>query len=381
MRAILCLLLAAGLASGQFAAPGAAKPDKQTDLEDEALQAALTESNGSPIDIIHALELHLKKYPSSPRRREIDRTLTKAAIDLRDDRRIIEYGERALAADPEDLQLLDRVASALLQTQTTNPEKAARALIYARKFEELVLVVEKDKVERREAARHKEDVDRGLSRAFLFQARALGTLGKYGEAVAFAQKSFDRYASENAAHEMGRWLAKAGHEKESAEWFANALMIPDSRATESDRADDRKAMSEHWMKAKGSEAGLGDVILAAYDRTNALVAARNKRLKELDPNRSYLPSSPYHSPAVFAAGNKTDSMPEVHLWGPRGYTGESMIVMADRPERLAEIFTTFRKVAHVTHQYSMPYQHFDVYYCQGMKQPLSELWPRVKNWD
>lgn len=42
-------------------------------------------------------------------------------------------------------------------------------------------------------------------------------------------------------------------------------------------------------------------------------------LEELDPNRAYLPSSPYHSPAVVAAGNKTDSMPEVHLWGPRGY--------------------------------------------------------------
>ena len=42
-------------------------------------------------------------------------------------------------------------------------------------------------------------------------------------------------------------------------------------------------------------------------------------LKDLDPHRSYLPSSPYHSPAVFAAGNHTDSMPEVHLWGPRGY--------------------------------------------------------------
>ena len=42
-------------------------------------------------------------------------------------------------------------------------------------------------------------------------------------------------------------------------------------------------------------------------------------LKELDPNRAYLPSSPYHSPAVVAAGSKMDSMPEVHLWGPRGY--------------------------------------------------------------
>ena len=70
-----------------------------------------------------------------------------------------------------------------------------------------------------------------------------------------------------------------------------------------------------------------------------------------------------------------------YLWGPHGYTGESMIVMDDRPERLAEIFTTFRKVARVSHLYSMPYEHFDVYYCEGMKQPLSKLWPQVKNWD
>jgi beta-mannosidase len=42
-------------------------------------------------------------------------------------------------------------------------------------------------------------------------------------------------------------------------------------------------------------------------------------LQRLDPHRSYLPSSPYHSPAVFAAGNGGDLMPEVHLWGPRGY--------------------------------------------------------------
>jgi hypothetical protein len=69
------------------------------------------------------------------------------------------------------------------------------------------------------------------------------------------------------------------------------------------------------------------------------------------------------------------------LWGPHGYTGESMIVMDDRPERLSEIFTSFRKVAEVLHPYSMPYQHFDVYYCEGMKQPLNELWPQLKMWD
>jgi hypothetical protein len=35
----------------------------------------------------------------------------------------------------------------------------------------------------------------------------------------------------------------------------------------------------------------------------------------------------------------------------------------------------------VAQPYSMPYQHFDVVYCQGLHPPLAELWPRVKRWN
>jgi hypothetical protein len=69
------------------------------------------------------------------------------------------------------------------------------------------------------------------------------------------------------------------------------------------------------------------------------------------------------------------------LWGPRGYTGESTIILDDRQKRLEELFRDVRKVARVSHPYSMPYQHFDVFYCQGIKIPLRELWPAIKNWD
>ena len=69
------------------------------------------------------------------------------------------------------------------------------------------------------------------------------------------------------------------------------------------------------------------------------------------------------------------------LWGPQGATGESMIVMADRQENLERVFTSVRKVAHLSHPYSMPYEQFDIFYCTGIKQPLAELWPKVKNWD
>jgi beta-mannosidase len=40
---------------------------------------------------------------------------------------------------------------------------------------------------------------------------------------------------------------------------------------------------------------------------------------EFDPVRTYLPSSPYCSEEYFRMGNNPDLLPEVHLWGPRGY--------------------------------------------------------------
>ena len=43
-------------------------------------------------------------------------------------------------------------------------------------------------------------------------------------------------------------------------------------------------MGELYRKLKGSEKGLGDLVLEAYDRTHALLAARNLRLRENDPN-------------------------------------------------------------------------------------------------
>jgi 4-amino-4-deoxy-L-arabinose transferase-like glycosyltransferase len=69
------------------------------------------------------------------------------------------------------------------------------------------------------------------------------------------------------------------------------------------------------------------------------------------------------------------------LWGPRNYTGESVIVMDGQQQDLQRLFTSVQKVASVYHPYSMPYEHFDIFYCRGLKEPLKQLWPRVKNWD
>ncbi len=68
------------------------------------------------------------------------------------------------------------------------------------------------------------------------------------------------------------------------------------------------------------------------------------------------------------------------LWGPRGYTGESMTVINGRQEQLEKLYAFVQKRGHVDHPYSMSREHGDVFYCRGLKAPLKEMWPMVKNW-
>jgi len=71
-----------------------------------------------------------------------------------------------------------------------------------------------------------------------------------------------------------------------------------------------------------------------------------------------------------------------YYWGPRGYTGECMIVMGDEYETLSQKFDSVEKVGTVFHPLSMPYEHFDVYLCRRPRfGPLPQVWAKLKNWD
>lgn len=69
-------------------------------------------------------------------------------------------------------------------------------------------------------------------------------------------------------------------------------------------------------------------------------------------------------------------------WGPRGYTGQCMIVMDDDPQQLHQLFDAVQFAGRVEHPLSMPYEHFDIYICRKPKfGSLQQAWPRIKHWD
>jgi thiol-disulfide isomerase/thioredoxin len=256
---------------------------EMSEEEQRNLGQALAEAGSSQVEFIRALEKHLAKYPKSSKTAEIERALVKAAIEVKDDPRVIQYGERVLSREQDDLQVLERVARALL----SNDDKAGaeKALKYAKRYEELVAQMRnQDPPGRVSRAQYTDDLDRGTARALALEARATGNLGKLEEAMALARRSYQVYATAEGARETARWLMRLGREEEAVTHLADAFTISDYRNGDAERAKDRQRMGELYRKLKGTEKGLGDLVLESYDRTSALVNARQQKLAEGDPN-------------------------------------------------------------------------------------------------
>ena len=188
------------------------KPDPA--VEQQELSTALAEAGNSPVDYTRALEKHLAKYPDSAQKATIIAALAKAAIEAKDDKRILLYGEQVLATNPDDLQILDRVIRTLLLTEDRSAAEKALALAI-RDEHDIENVGKQSPPGRYSAAQWQEEVMKGTGRALVYQARATGNMGKIKEATELARQSWERYPSAAAAREWGRWLSRAGNNLEA----------------------------------------------------------------------------------------------------------------------------------------------------------------------
>jgi hypothetical protein len=68
------------------------------------------------------------------------------------------------------------------------------------------------------------------------------------------------------------------------------------------------------------------------------------------------------------------------LWGPRGYSGNCMIVLDDRKETLEQEFERVEYVGMSDNRYALE-RHIPVFICRDAKfGSLAQLWPKLKKW-
>jgi hypothetical protein len=68
-------------------------------------------------------------------------------------------------------------------------------------------------------------------------------------------------------------------------------------------------------------------------------------------------------------------------WGPRGYTGETVIVLGSDGSGDREHFATVEAAGRAGHRYSRLDEHFDIFLCRRLNVSLQTLWPEVKHWN
>jgi hypothetical protein len=70
-----------------------------------------------------------------------------------------------------------------------------------------------------------------------------------------------------------------------------------------------------------------------------------------------------------------------YYWGPREYTGESVILLGWSFEDAQDWCGTVVKGPENAPYYGMGWEHYTIFVCRDFKMPLAQAWPRLKNWN
>lgn len=70
------------------------------------------------------------------------------------------------------------------------------------------------------------------------------------------------------------------------------------------------------------------------------------------------------------------------IWGPGHYNGDLMIILSDHIGDKADLFEEVVEVGEVYTKYAIPYENnLKIYLCKNLKQPIEELWPKLKSYN
>jgi hypothetical protein len=69
------------------------------------------------------------------------------------------------------------------------------------------------------------------------------------------------------------------------------------------------------------------------------------------------------------------------IWGPRDYTGESVIILGAGSQRDIETrCTSYSIIGNTNDPLSRPDEWLPIYHCRGLKTSLQQIWPELKHW-
>jgi len=274
-------------ASGQKTPPAPApagapaakqKPPASTPAEDEseALGRAVNSAQSDPQALIKNLENFLTRFPQSQRREQVLRTIYDQALKANDPHTAATYAGKLLEIHPDDPGLLSTLVD--LSYREGNVASLERAALYATRF---IHHAEKMAADPKpssniSAGQWKDKRAVMLASGYLMRGKVYAKSGQDENAFADYEKSFAAYPTSQVAERLGDLSAKKGDTARALDYFATAFAFPEKSADPVHRLELRKKLGRAYVAKYQSEKGLGDLILARYDRLSQSLQPRFK---------------------------------------------------------------------------------------------------------
>jgi len=239
-------------------------PSAKAPTETEELQQAIDHAGNDRAALVHNLEDFLKDYPESHQRPQIYRALVEASLQLRDSTRAADYAERIVALTPEDISM----TLLAIQLLERNGDEAAlrRALNYSTRVLDFIdrsAAGEKSPKISKEEWETEQNRDR--TNILALRGRLSFKLHDYPAAEKDFRASMAITPSAAAGEKLGE-IAELNKDLPGAiKEYARAFALAEGSGAGANRREIRQKLGNVWRLAHGSDAGLGDYLLHAYD--------------------------------------------------------------------------------------------------------------------
>jgi thiol-disulfide isomerase/thioredoxin len=271
----------------QTTSPAKSKAKEQapkTPDADEALERAVAAAGNDRAALVRRLEEYLKQFPDAPRKVDVYRALVEASEQLQDHVRALEYTERLIALHPDDNQMM-LVAAGLLERQGDEHSLTKAVGYLNRVIDRIEKTPPANKPARVSAPDWERQENQIRSAMYLIRGRVELEQRDYARAKKDFDTSYNLAPSAAAALWLGDVAEIQKDCKTAIDRYIEAFVLPEkSQIGTVDHHEVRQKLGNCWRRVHGSEAGLGEALLAGYDRVDEMpkvgAAPRNQGIKE-----------------------------------------------------------------------------------------------------
>jgi thiol-disulfide isomerase/thioredoxin len=247
--------------------PSPSNPQGDPELE---LQHAIDSAGNDRVALVRNLNAYLTRFPDAPRRAGVYRALVEACQQLQEVPCAIENGEKLIAIEPQDSDIMLVVVN-LLQKQGDDAS-LTRAVGYVTRVLDRV---EKLPVGQKPDRLSLADWQQGQLRLRVAFYNLRGSIERQQKNYDAAEKdlaeSFQLQPTAAAALLRGEICEARGDPAHAIPFYLQAFVLPETTAQMTvDRHGIRQNLGNVWRQVHGSEQGLGEAILAAYDASVAV---------------------------------------------------------------------------------------------------------------